>query len=207
MIQGRIASPGLRLAILISGGGRTMLNLADRIDSGALKAEIAGVIASRECPGADKARARGFPTVALPAAATPDSLSGMLSDLGAHWIVLAGYLRLLAIPRGFEGRAVNIHPALLPAFGGPGMYGDRVHRAVIAAGCKVSGCTVHLCDEAYDTGPILVQKCCPVLESDTPQSLAARVFDLERDAYPEALAALVSGRVSIEGRRARILHP
>jgi phosphoribosylglycinamide formyltransferase-1 len=117
---------------------------------------------------------------------------------------MAGWLHLLPIPNDFRYRVLNIHPALLPSFGGKGMYGHHVHEAVLAYGAKVSGCTVHYADDTYDTGPILVQKCVPVLEGDTPTSLAARVFEAECEAYPEAIELIAEGRVTIEGRRAVI---
>jgi phosphoribosylglycinamide formyltransferase-1 len=192
-----------RLAVCISGGGRTLLNLADRIDAGRLDAEIALVIASRECAGADRALARGLPVVVEPGDIPAARLGALLREARAEWVVLAGYLRLLPIPPGFEGRVVNIHPALLPAFGGRGMHGERVHRAVLDAGCKVSGCTVHLCDDRYDTGPIILQRACEVRDDDTPETLGARVFDLETEALPDALALLLSGAVDVEGRRTR----
>ncbi len=200
------------LAVLLSGGGRTLLNLVDRIGDGSLPARVTLVVASRECPGADRARKRGLTVRIASGDIARDDLGRMLDDAGASIVALAGYLRLVAIPRGFEDRVVNIHPALLPSFGGTGLYGERVHRAVLAAGCKLSGCTVHLCDERYDTGPILVQRCCPVLPDDTPDSLAARVFEEEKLAYPEALRAMIEDRVRLEpapdapGRRiARII--
>jgi phosphoribosylglycinamide formyltransferase-1 len=122
---------------------------------------------------------------------------------------LAGYLRRLSIPASLKWKIVNIHPALLPSFGGAGMYGERVHQAVLDAGCKVSGCTVHLCDDEYDRGPIIVQRTCEVREDDTAQTLAARVFEQECLAYPEALRLLMDGRVRIEQagnlHRARIV--
>jgi len=183
-----------RLAVLLSGSGRTLVNLAARIEAGELPAEIALVVASRECPGAERARERGLPTRVVDPKTGQAELARQLREHGADWVVLAGYLSLLPIPSGFEGRVVNIHPALLPRHGGPGMYGERVHRAVLEAGDAESGCTVHLCDGAYDTGPVVLQKTCPVEPGDTPESLAARVFELEREAYPEALRALIAGR-------------
>ena len=194
-----------RLAVMISGGGRTLENLVVHIERGSLRAEIGLVIASSACPGAERARARGLPTLVVPGVIEPNTLARMLHDHNVGWVTLAGYLKLLRIPAGFEGRAVNIHPALLPSFGGAGMYGRRVHAAVLDAGCKVSGCTVHLCDDAYDRGPILAQRACEVREDDTPESLAARVFALECDLYPVILQALLDGRVSIEGARTRIM--
>lgn len=193
------------IAVLLSGSGRTLANLCERIDAGDVPARVALVIASKECLGAQRARDRGIPTLVEPGTIPADRLADLLREHGAAWIVLAGYLKLVNVPREFAGRVVNIHPALLPAFGGPGMYGDRVHRAVLDHGCKIAGCTVHLCDERYDTGPIVLQRACEVRDDDTPETLAARVFELEKRAYPEAIAALIEGRVIVEGRRTRIL--
>jgi folate-dependent phosphoribosylglycinamide formyltransferase PurN len=166
------------LAVMISGGGRTLLNLADRIESGSLRGEIRVVIASKMCLGAERARERGLAVLVVPGVIEPGVLGRILRDHGAEWIVLGGYVKYLRVPRGFEGRAVNIHPALLPSFGGRGMYGERVHRTVLEAGCKVSGCTVHLVDEEYDHGPIVAQRACEVREDDTAGTLGERVFGL-----------------------------
>lgn len=188
-----------RLAVMLSGGGRTLLNLLDHIKAGTLDARIELVIASREGPGAERARAAGLKTVVIPGVISAGQLGALLREHRIEWVVLAGYLKLVNIPAGFEGRIVNIHPALLPEFGGAGMYGDRVHEAVLSAGRTVSGCTVHLIDEVFDRGRILLQKSCPVLPGDTPQTLADRVFALEREAYPAALQRLISGNVSGDG--------
>lgn len=195
------------LAVMLSGSGRTLVNLCDRIEAGSLAARVGLVIASKECPGAEKARQRGLPVRVLPGVIDADVLGTALSQAGAEWVVLAGYLKMVRIPAGFRGKVVNIHPALLPSFGGAGMYGQRVHEAVLAAGCKISGCTVHLCDDRYDTGPILVQRSCEVKEDDTAGTLAARVFELEKEAYPAAIGLLLAGRVQVDGsgRRARIV--
>lgn len=187
---------GGRLAVFISGGGRTLRNIQAAIESGELPAEVVLVAASRECPGAEWARSL-VRTEIVPRGASPDDIDRLVAGAGADWIVLAGYTRLLPIPPRYRGRVVNIHPALLPAFGGPGMYGERVHRAVLDARTAESGCTVHLCDDAYDTGPILDQLRCPVLPDDTPASLGARVFELEKRLYPRVLADLVSGRIRV----------
>jgi len=194
-----------RLAVMLSGGGRTLLNLIDRISRGELAAQISLVIASRDCKGADLARERGLRTRVIGGVIPRATLGDMLRDAAVDWVALAGYLNLVEIPEGYEGRIVNIHPALLPAFGGPGMYGDRVHRAVLETGCKVTGCTVHLCDDRYDTGPILAQRTCDVLDDDTAETLGARVFAAECELYPATLASLFAGRVVTEGRRARIV--
>lgn len=199
------SSPRPRLALLLSGTGRTFGHLADRIDRGELQARIALVIVSRACPGADLALARGLPTLRVPGVIPPETLARILGDHSVDWIVLAGYLKLLRIPPGFENRAVNIHPALLPSFGGQGLYGLHVHKAVLDAGCKVTGATVHLCDDAYDRGPILAQQACEVRDDDSPESLARRVFEIECLLYPRTLSRLFAGRLSIEGRCARIM--
>lgn len=172
---------------MISGGGRTALNIADEIDAGRLDAEIALVVSSREGAGAERCRARGLPVAVEPGVIPEARLSEILETAGADLVCLAGYLKLLPIPSAWSGRILNIHPALLPKFGGPGMYGDRVHRAVLEAGEQISGCTVHLCTDEFDRGPIVVQRTCPVLPGDTTETLAARVFEQECVAYPEAI--------------------
>ncbi|HRQ72628.1 MAG TPA: phosphoribosylglycinamide formyltransferase [Phycisphaerales bacterium] len=182
-----------RLCVMISGGGRTLLNLADEIDAGRLRATVALVIASRECRGAERARARGFETIVVPGEIGRAALGAMLEERAIDWVVLAGYLRYVHVPERFRGRIVNIHPALLPAFGGKGMYGRRVHEAVLASGAAETGCTVHLVDEEYDHGPIVLQGRCPVVTGDTVETLARRVFELECEVYPEALRRLIGG--------------
>ncbi len=124
-------------------------------------------------------------------------------------ICLAGYMRKLPVEiiRLYSGRILNVHPALLPSFGGKGMYGHHIHEAVIAHGCKVSGATVHFVDEEFDTGPIVLQGCVPVEDGDTADSLGMRVLALEHKLYPEAVALIAQGRIRIEGRRVRIANP
>ncbi len=192
-------APPPRVAVMLSGSGRTLANLFEHIERGKLRAEIVLVIASRECPGAEIGRGRDIPTVIEPGDIPVDRLAALLREYRVDWVVLAGYLRRIAIPAGFEHRVVNIHPALLPRFGGAGMYGDRVHKAVLEAGDRESGCTVHLCDAEYDRGPIILQERCAVLPGDTIQSLAARVFEAEKRAYPRALELLFSGNVKVGG--------
>lgn len=181
-----------RLLALLSGGGRTLLNLLDTIEAGELRAEVSGVIASRPCVGVERAQARGLETQIIRGMIPAQRLLELVREHGASWVVLCGYLQRIDVPNELTGRIVNIHPALLPKFGGPGMYGDRVHRAVLDAGETESGCTVHLCDAEYDTGPIVLQERCPVLPDDTVETLAARVFELECRAYPMALAQLLA---------------
>jgi phosphoribosylglycinamide formyltransferase-1 len=120
---------------------------------------------------------------------------------------MAGFLKLAPVPDDFVGRVVNIHPALIPAFCGPGMYGDRVHQAVLDAGVKVTGCTVHFVDNQYDAGPIIWQQPVPVFDDDTAEALAKRVFEVEKEAYPHVLKLLASGRIKLEGRRITVAKP
>ncbi len=185
-----------RLAVLISGGGRTLLNIHDHIRRGDLACEIPLVIASSECPGAQRARERGLHVEVMPGRIAEPTLVAALAKHAIDFVILAGYLKLLPIPPAFRGRVVNIHPALLPRFGGPGMHGRRVHEAVLAAGERESGCTVHFCDERFDTGAIILQRRCPVLPGDTPDTLAARVFEEELIAYPQALRTLIEGKIT-----------
>ena len=178
---------------MLSGGGRTLLNLLKHIDAGTVQATVALVVTSSECVGAQRARDAGLQVVVEPGRIPRERLGELLRAHRVEWVVLAGYLKLVDIPLGFDGRVVNIHPALLPKHGGPGMYGHRVHEAVIKAGDRESGCTVHLCDSRYDTGPIVLQKRVPVLAGDTPDDVAKRVFEAECEAYPEALRKLFAG--------------
>lgn len=204
----------MKLAVLLSGSGRTLENIQQAIHSGQLHAEVVLVVSSNpKVYGVERAAKLGIPCVTVDrkayaaAAAFSRDLWKHVSDSGAELVCLAGFLCLLTIPAAYRHKVVNIHPALLPAFGGQGMYGKHVHQAVLEAGCKVSGCTVHMADDTYDTGPILVQRTCPVLEDDTPDTLAARVFEQECIAFPEALKLLVEGRVTFDGRVARIASP
>lgn len=198
----------LRIAGMISGGGRTLMNLASRIDRGELAASIDLVIASREnIAGVALARERGFDIRIVPKNAPDDRITQWLLEKNIDLVCMAGYLRLMRVDPPFRGRVMNIHPSLLPKFGGQGMYGLRVHRAVLAAGETVSGCTVHFVDEQYDRGPIILQRTCPVLPSDDEHTLAARVFEQECLAYPEAVQLFAEGRLTIERGTVRILEP
>lgn len=202
----------LRLAVLLSGGGRTLGNMAEFIERGELNAEIAIVISSRpDAYGLVRAQDLQLPTQTVPRAAyksAPEFSDVVWQNIhaaSAQLIVLAGFLSLLVIPENYRDKVINIHPALLPSFGGHRMFGRRVHEAVLNSGCKISGCTVHFADASYDTGPIIMQYTCSVLEDDTPETLADRVFALECKAYPEAINLIAANRVTIEGRRARIV--
>lgn len=182
------------LAVLFSGGGRTILNILDFIERGDLDANISQAIASRNgVEGIDRLIARGLDvSIARIDGETPSigdqRVGAWLTHEKPDLICLCGYVRLLIIDPWMHGRVINIHPALLPNFGGKGMYGMHVHETVISNGAPQSGCTVHYVDEEYDHGPTIVQKTCLVDDSDTPQTLADKVFELECQAYPEAIA-------------------
>jgi len=193
----------LRLVCLVSGGGTTLQNLLDRTADGSLPARVVGVVSSRaDAFGVERAKRAGVPAVV---AARGDGFADRVWEAVRNFtpdlVCFAGWLHLLPIPPDFRHRVLNIHPSLLPAFGGRGMYGRHVHEAVLAYGAKLTGCTVHFADDTYDTGPVVVQRCVPVLDGDTPDSLAVRVFAAECEAYPEAIRQLAGGRVRVEGRR------
>jgi len=207
----------LRLGVLLSGGGRTLLNILDEVKAGRLDVEVALVIASRDCKGLERAEAAGLNVKLVPyksfnrSDGTPDiagysaAIVGHLDAARVGLVVQAGFLSMWRIPPQYEGKVMNIHPALLPSFGGHGMYGHRVHEAVLAQGCKVSGCTVHFVTNEYDAGPIIVQRAVPVLEGDDADTLAARVFEQECITYPEAIRLFAAGRLRIDGRVVHIL--
>lgn len=198
----------LRLVVLLSGSGTTLQNLIDRIAAGELDASIELVVGSREgLKGIERAQAAGLRHVVLARKGYAD-VASFSRDLFNHidavspdLICLAGWLCLLEIPEKYIGKMMNIHPSLLPSFSGKGMFGHHVHEAVLNHGCKVSGCTVHFVDNTYDNGPIIVQRTCPILDEDTADTLAARVFEEEKLAYPEAIRLFASGQLRVDGRR------
>lgn len=189
----------LRLAVLLSGSGRTLENLLERIDGGTLPASVAVVISSRaDVRGARIAERAGVPVRVLPPGGQgvdrwSESIFAACREARADLVVMAGFLHLVKIPHDFAGRVINIHPSLLPAFGGRGFHGMNVHRAVLERGCTVSGCTVHLVDDEYDHGRVLLQEAVPVLADDSPESLAARVFAAECRTLPEAIRRIAAG--------------
>ena len=206
-----IARSPIKLAVLVSGSGTTLQNLIDQIAAGRLNAQIPLVIGSRsDLPGLQRAHGAALTTRVVDrknfasCAEFSKRIFDFCSDAGVDLVCLAGWLCLLEVPEKFASRVMNIHPALLPSFGGKGMYGRRVHETVLAAGCKVSGCTVHFVDSTYDTGPIILQRTCPVLEEDTPDALSHRVFEQEKIAYPEAIRLFHQDRLRTEGRRVRV---
>jgi phosphoribosylglycinamide formyltransferase 1 len=203
--------PPLRLAVLISGSGSTLRNILERVRDGRLRGvEVVGVVASKPCGGLQHAADFGVPAVVVERC-TPGTtfdapefsarVTAALDTWQPDLIVLGGFLSLYLLPPHYQGRAINIHPSLLPAFGGPGMYGDRVHAAVLASGTKVTGCTVHLASDEYDGGAILAQRTVPVLEGDTVESLGARVRAAEAELYPTVIQWFADGRVQVvEGK-------
>jgi len=201
----------LKLAVLVSGSGTTLQNLVDQIRAGRLDATIPLVIGSRpDLTGLTRADDAGLAYSVVDrrrfadCAAFSERVFSLCDNARVDLVCLAGWLCLLDVPERYLGRTMNIHPALLPSFGGKGMYGRRVHQAVLDHGCKVSGCTVHFVDNGYDTGPIILQRTCPVLDDDTPDKLAHRVFEEEKIAYPEAIRLFQQGNLRIEGRRVRL---
>ena len=194
-----------RLAVLVSGGGTTLQNLLDRVAACTLTARVVGVVASKpDAFALQRAQAAGVPTRVIGSAPRAD-FSARVFDAVREWnvdfVLLAGWLQLLAIPEDFRLRVLNIHPSLLPAFGGKGMYGRHVHQAALAAGVKVSGCTVHFVDDTYDTGPIVEQRAVSVADCGTPEEVARAVFAAECEAYPAAIERIAAGRWELVGRR------
>lgn len=191
-----------RVAVLASGRGSNLAALLDACATSDLPADVVAVLSDRPAAGAlELARSAGLPALEIGDPADGAALTAMLDRVEAGLVVLAGYLKLVPgdVVRPYAGRMLNIHPALLPAFGGPGMYGIRVHRAVLASGARISGATVHLVDEAYDRGPILAQWPVPVRPADTAETLAARVLAIEHRLLPavvrQAARALLDGRL------------
>jgi len=201
----------VRLGVLISGGGTTLINILNYIKDGKLYAEVALVISSRStAAGVKRAKAAGLDVKVIRKKDYPDidkfstQIEELLVDADVDLVIQGGWLCLWKIPARFESRVMNIHPALLPSFGGQGMWGHHVHEAVLKKGCKVSGCTVHFCTNEYDEGPIIVQRTCPVKDDDTPDTLAARVFEQECIAYPEAIKLFADDKLRVADGLVRI---
>jgi phosphoribosylglycinamide formyltransferase-1 len=204
---------GLNIGVMVSGHGRgtNLQAIIDACGSGEIPGRVALVIGTRaDAPALERASAAGIKTVVI----SPKKYEGDDAGYGAALlralesaqvglICLAGYMRILPISvvEAYRDRIMNVHPALLPLFGGKGMYGENVHRAVLESGMKVSGATVHFVDEHYDAGPIIHQLTIPVLDDDTPESLAARVLAQEHQAYAESIRWFAEGRLRVEGRR------
>jgi phosphoribosylglycinamide formyltransferase-1 len=198
----------IRLGVLISGGGTTLMNILDYIRAGHLNAEVPIVISSRSTvAGVERAEKAGLKVKVIRKRDYPDiekfskRIEEELAAADVELVIQGGWLCFWKIPARYVNRVMNIHPALLPSFGGKGMWGHHVHEAVLKAGCKVSGCTVHFCTDEYDSGPIIVQRTCQVKEQDTPDALAARVFEQECIAYPEAIRLFAEGRLLVQDGR------
>ena len=201
----------ISIAVLISGTGRTLKNLLERIEAGTLGADIRLVIASTpQARGLQYAEQAGIPIqiVERKDHESRDSFSQAIfrhcDEADVDYVVLAGYIKLLSIPDTYKNRVLNIHPSLVPAFAGKGYFGDYVHQAVLQYGAKVTGCTVHFVDNEYDHGPVILQRAVDVLETDTFNTLNDRVFETERLAYPEAIQLLAEGKIRVEGRIVRV---
>ena len=204
----------IRLAVFASGRGSNLDAILKNIARGALTAEVVVVISNRSAAGAlEIAGENKIPAFHVSSKQFADEQSydehllRLLAEHRTELIILAGYLKLIPVNiiRQYRNRILNIHPALLPSFGGPGLYGHFVHEVVLNYGCKISGATVHLVDEEYDTGAPILQRCVPVLEDDTPDTLAARVLQVEHQLFSEAIQLFAENRVIIEGRKSRIL--
>jgi formyltetrahydrofolate-dependent phosphoribosylglycinamide formyltransferase len=201
----------VRLGVLISGGGTTLMNILEYIKTGRLNAEVAVVISSRSTvSGVEKAKKAGLDVKAVRKKDHPDinefsnRIEEELDAAKVDLVVQGGWLCLWKIPQKYENRVMNIHPALLPSFGGQGMWGHRVHEAVLAAGCKVSGCTVHFCTNEYDKGPIIVQRVCAVKNDDTADTLAERVFGQECIAYPQAIKLFADDKILVQDSKVKV---
>lgn len=200
--------PPLRVAVLISGGGTTLNNLIEKDRQGDINLDIRVVISTTpDAGGLRFAEQAQIPTEVIEAKAFgsvaefSEAVFERCREADAECVVMAGFLKRVEIPVDFSSRVLNIHPSLIPSFCGKGFYGLKVHQAVLEYGVKISGCTVHFADNEYDHGPVILQQAVPVKEDDTPEVLAARVFEAECDAYPRALRLFQEGRIEVSGRR------
>ena len=194
----------LKLGIMISGGGRTMVNIADQIKRGELDAEIVCVICSRsDISGIERARELGFEPMIIRKKDFADNESfskkiyQTLEQAKAELILQCGWMCFWQVPAELDGKVMNIHPSLLPMFGGQGMYGHHVHEALVERGCKISGCTVHFVTNEYDAGPIIVQRSCQIHADDSADAVAEKVFKQECQAYPAAIRLYASGKLQV----------
>ena len=204
----------VRIGVLASGGGTNLQCIIDACERGEIDGDVAVVISNvPEAHALERARkhridAYGFPHKDVTREQHEADIIECLDQHGVDLVVLAGYLRILTpvfISR-YAGKLINTHPALLPSFGGSGMHGLNVHKAVLSYGCKVSGCTIHFVTLDVDGGPIILQKAVPVLEDDTPETLQERVLKEEHKLLPRAVQLFARGKLRLEGRRVRILE-
>ena len=202
-----------KIGVLASGGGTNLQAIIDACERGEIKGDVAVVISDKSDAFAlERARKKNIPAIHIPPKGLKREeheklVDEAMSKHGADLVVLAGYMRILTpwLIEKYRGRMMNVHPALLPSFGGEGMYGEHVHEAVLRSGCKVSGCTVHFVSTEVDGGPIILQESVPVLDDDTPESLANRIHPVEHRLYVKAVALYAAGKLKMEGRRVRTL--
>src|SRR4051812_16657982 len=208
----------LKIAVLISGSGRTLKNFLDLAAEDQLPVDIRLVVSSSAKAGGLKfaeesgiatcvVRRQDFEKDATGDLAFGEAVFAACRAASVDYVVMAGFLKFAPVPKDFAGRVVNIHPALIPAFSGAGMYGDHVHQAVLDAGVRVTGCTVHFVDNMYDHGPIIWQQPVPVFDDDTADTLGKRVFEVEKEAYPHVLRQLAAGRIKLEGNHVTFVKP
>jgi phosphoribosylglycinamide formyltransferase 1 len=204
----------LRLAVLISGSGRTLKNILDEINADRLDAEVVMVVSNKPSAGGLQFAENASPVVPTCVVqrtdhdsikAFSDEIFAACHEAKADYIVMAGFLCKISIPSDFENKVLNIHPSLIPAFCGKSYYGHRVHEAAIEYGVKLSGCTVHFVNDEYDAGPVILQRKVAIDNDETPDSLAAKVFEQEMIAYPETLRLLADDRIVVEGRKVIVL--
>jgi phosphoribosylglycinamide formyltransferase-1 len=203
----------LNLVVLASGGGTNLQAIIDNIQAGKLDARIKAVISNNSKAFClERARKHNIPAIHLSHKMfdTQDEfdekLLSILKEKEVDLVILAGYMKILSpkVIRTYRNKILNIHPALLPHFGGKGMYGIHVHEAVLKSGMKVSGVSVHIVDEIYDHGAIVLQRCVPVEDQDTPESLAERVLKVEHQLYPEAIQLFAEDKIEVRDNKAYI---
>jgi len=198
----------VRIGVLVSGGGTNLQCLIDSVEEGSINGEIVVVISDREGAFAlERAKRHGIPALYINSRKEGRRIKEELDRYNVGLVVLAGYLTILDADfvKAYEGKIINIHPSLIPAFCGKGFYGERVHRAAVEYGVKISGATVHFVDEGTDSGPIILQQPVPVYPEDTAETLAARVLEVEHKLLPDAVRLYCEGRLKIEGRKVRII--
>jgi phosphoribosylglycinamide formyltransferase-1 len=192
------------MAVLVSGGGTNLQRLIDSVEKGETNGEIVLVIADREqAYGLERAKKHGIKAVYIDRKHCADRIMPELQSMDIELVVLAGFLSILDIEivKAYEGRIINIHPSLIPSFCGKGFYGEKVHKAAVEYGVKLSGATVHFVDEGTDSGPIILQEAVPVYAEDTSESLAERVLEVEHRLLPEAVRLYCEESLRIEGRK------
>lgn len=192
------------MAVLVSGGGTNLQTLIDSVEAGGINGEIALVISDREKAYAlERAEKHGIKAVYIDRRSCTERIMQELQDMDIELVVLAGFLSILDIElvKAYEGRIINIHPSLIPSFCGKGFYGEKVHKAAVEYGVKLSGATVHFVDEGTDSGPIILQEAVQVYPEDTAEQLAERVLQVEHRLLPEAVRLYCEGRLRIEGRK------